>query len=210
MTMRVQWFAVALCTLLVVLACEESKVPPPAHSGPPALSGGRSSATAGRGGSASKPVTPTQPGTRPRDRDAGRRGDDTVDAGKADDSDDRDAGVEPVDAGMVESWAGTTSQGRVIEFDLAEAGMTQIRIQYASLGCDGDNTTHFSPPLPLGERFSVDFPLAGATSVTFAGSFSDDDNASGTLTFTSTPMPGQPMCGFGTLTWTAVRGAAVP
>jgi hypothetical protein len=207
MAMRVQWFAVALCTLLWLLACEESKVPPPAPSAPQGPSAGRSGTTAGTAGSSSKPST--GPGTRSRDRDAGRRDDDTLDdAGTADDSDDGDAGSEPVvDAGMVESWAGTTSQGLVIAFDVAEAGLTQIRIEYSGFGCDGDNSTHFSPPLPLGEQFSVEFALAGATSVTFAGSFTDDDNASGTLSFMSTPTPGQPMCGFGVLTWTAMRGA---
>jgi hypothetical protein len=204
-SMRVQWFAVALCTLLLLFACSERKVPPPAPSAPAGQTAGRSGAAAGNGGSASRPGE--RPGRGSGDLDAGSRDDDTVDAGTGDDSDDRDAGSEPADVGPVESWTGTTSQGRVISFDVAEAGLTQIRIEYASFGCDGDNSTHFSPPLPLDEEFSVEFALAGATSVTFAGSFIDDDNASGTLTFVSTPTPGQPTCGAGVLTWTATRDA---
>jgi hypothetical protein len=205
MAMRVQWFAVALCTLLLLLACEESRVPPPVPPVPAVPSAGNSGAAAGSGGSSSKPST--EPGD---DIDAGARDDDdTIDAGTGedDDSDDADAGSEPADVGPVESWSGTTSQGRVIAFDVAESGLTQIRIEYASFGCEGDNTTVFSPPLTLGERFSVEFALAGATSVTFAGTFTDDDNAAGTLTFESTPTPGQPTCGIGVLSWTATRGA---
>jgi hypothetical protein len=213
MAMRIQWFAVALCTLLVLVACEESKVPPPVPSAPQGTSAGRSGAAAGTGGSAGKPGA--RPSTRPDDRDPDGRDDDTIDAGTIDDSDDGDAGSESVDAGtvdagMVESWVGTTSQGLVIAFEVSEGGLAQIRIEYSSFGCDGDNSTNFSPPLPLGETFSVEFALAGATSVRFAGTFTDDDNASGTLTFMSTPSPGQPMCGFGVLSWTATRGAVPP
>lgn len=208
MAMRVQWFAVALCTLLFLFACDESKVPPPVPSAPAVPSAGNSGASAGTGGSSSKPDSKPSDGSN--DADAGSRDDDTVDAGSDGDSDDDDAGSEPIDVGPVESWAGTTAQGRVIAFDVAEAGLTQIRIEYASFGCDGDNTTLFSPPEPLGDRFSVEFALAGATSVTFAGAFTDEDNASGTLTFTSTPTPGQPMCGLGVLGWSATRGGSIP
>lgn len=209
MAMRVQWFAVAVCTLLLLFACDENKVPPPVPSVPPAPTAGKGgAAAAGTGGRASKPGT--RPGRGSGDLDAGSRDDDTIDAGAGDDSDDSDAGSEPADVGPVELWAGTTAQGRVIAFDVAEAGLTQIRIEYASFGCDGDNTTHFSPPLPLENPFSVEFALAGATRVTFAGSFTDDDNASGTLTFMSTPTPGQPTCGLGVLGWTAMRGAVPP
>jgi len=209
MAMRVQWFAVALGTLLLLVACEESKVPPRAISPAQSGSGGRGDVSAGHtGGTGGRSSRPGQrPGRGSGDLDAGSREDDTIDAGIDDDSRDGDAGSQPADAGAVESWAGTTSQGLVIAFDVAEAGLTQIRIEYASFGCDGDNSTHFSPPLPLGQNFSVEFALAGATRVTFAGSFNDADNASGTLSFMSTPMPGQPMCGFGVLTWTARRGA---
>jgi hypothetical protein len=206
MAMRVQWFAVALCTLLFLFACDENRVPPRVPPIPP--SAGSGGVSTGSAGSSSTPGS--KPGTGSGDLDAGSRDDDAIDAGStaSDDSDDSDAGSEePADVGPVESWAGTTSQGRVIAFDVAESGLTQIRIEYASFGCDGDNTTLFSPPLPLDQSFSVEFALAGATSVTFAGTFSGDDNAAGTLTFMSTPTAGQPTCGIGVLSWTATRGA---
>jgi hypothetical protein len=205
--MRVQWFAVAVGTLLLLVACDESEVPPPVPS-PPVSSAGRGGAAAGTGGSSTTPDAGPSRGSG--DLDAGSRDDDTIDAGAGDDSDEGDAGSEPEDVGPVESWVGTTAQGRVIAFDVAEAGLTQIRIEYASFGCDGDNTSRFSPPLLLDDPFSVEFPLAGATSVTFAGSFNDDGTASGTLTFMSTPTAGQPTCGLGVLGWTATRGVVPP
>jgi hypothetical protein len=125
---------------------------------------------------------------------------------------DDDAGLEDSDAGAATpastangvSWAGTTSQGREINFDVSDDGLTEFRISYAFPGCDGDNKVIFSPPLPLGTTFSVSFQLAGATNVTFAGTFLPGDRASGTLAFMSTLDPGQPACGAGGLTWTAM------
>jgi hypothetical protein len=108
--------------------------------------------------------------------------------------------------GDIEAWAGTTSQNRDIEFEIREGSLIWIRLAYAFLPfCDGDNATEFKPPIPIDEMFSVSFLLAGATNLTFAGRFTDDDNASGTLTFVSPLDPDQPECGIGTINWTATR-----
>jgi hypothetical protein len=143
--------------------------------------------------------------------DAGVTSDAGIDAGKKPLGDDdggaevdNDAGVAVSVANGV-SWSGTTSQGRAISFDISDDGMTAFRIQYAFPGCDGDNTQTFSPPEPLASPFSVSFPLAGATSITFAGTFFGTDRASGTIAFRSMLSPDQPACGAGGLTWTATR-----
>ena len=121
-----------------------------------------------------------------------------------------DAGIDD-DAGLddptAKQWAGTTSQGRPIDFIVTDAGLTELHISYAyPRVCTGDNTTPFDPPKPLADQFSVPFVLAGATNATFAGTFaSDGRTASGTVTFQSSPMPGQPACGMGVISWNATR-----
>jgi hypothetical protein len=156
--------------------------------------GGRSTTTAGAGGSRAKPVdggVMDAGGKKPAigDKDAGL--------------DDGDGSVTRANTTIGVTWVGTTSQGRDITFDVSDDGLTEFRISYAFPGCDGDNKVTFSPPLPLGTRFSVSFQLAGATNVTFAGTFLPGNRASGTLAFMSTVDPGQPACGAGGLTWMA-------
>jgi hypothetical protein len=125
----------------------------------------------------------------------------TADGGIADDS---DAGLDDPTA---QDWAGTTSQGLDINFTVGETGLRDLRLQYAFPPvCNGDNTTRFDPPMPLGDPFSVSFVLAGATNATFSGTFaSDGTTASGRLTFMSSLMPGQPACGVGVISWNATR-----
>jgi len=119
-------------------------------------------------------------------------------------ADEADAGLEDPTA---EDWVGTTSQGLDMNFTVTEAGLRDLRLQYAFPPvCNGDNTTRFDPPAPLGDPFSVSFVLAGATNATFTGTFaSDGRTASGRVAFMSTLMPGQPACGVGILTWNATR-----
>jgi hypothetical protein len=215
-----RWSAVIGCALLCAWGCDDSKqqLPPGPVLGPTAgASAGGSAATAGapgpRGGSGATSAAGAAGTANAGGRggagagmDAGVSNPAGDDAGINDDG--SDAGSDDVgpDVGPVEAWAGMTSQGLEISFDVAEAGLTQLRLQYAFPPvCDGDNTTEFDPPAPLADPFSVEFVLAGATDVTFSGTFASDGRASGTLAFMSTLEPGQPACGIGVLTWNATR-----
>jgi hypothetical protein len=212
-----RWSAVIVCALLCAWGCDDSEqqLPPGPILGP--------TAGTSAGGSAGATATAGAPGPRAGSgatsaagaagsANAGGRGgagagmDAGVLAGDDAGIDDDASDAGSADPGPVEQWAGTTSQGLEISFDVAEAGLTQLRLQYSFPPvCDGDNTTEFDPPAPLADPFSVSFVLAGATDATFTGTFASDGRASGTLAFMSTLEPGQPACGIGVLTWNATR-----
>jgi hypothetical protein len=123
-------------------------------------------------------------------------------------SSDSDAGLDDPTA---EEWVGTTAQGLDMNFTIVEAGLRELRLQYAfpaicNIDNTGDNTARFDPPEPLDDPFSVSFVLTEATNTTFSGSFSSDGTtASGMLVFESPGMPGPAVCRMGTLTWNATR-----
>jgi hypothetical protein len=207
MAIRCQWSAVALCGVFLLTACDDSTVPPQTFPFAPAPTAGSAAtpappgAAGGRDGGAADAKADDEKGM-----DGGRRDRDRDDSDAGADRDD-DAGpatrADAATVGPVEHWAGTTSQGMDLEFEVSDEGLTYIRVAYATFGCDGDNTTNFDPPRPLDTMFSVEFPLAGGTELTFAGTFNDESSASGTLRFVSTPMEGQATCGNGVLSWTA-------
>jgi hypothetical protein len=225
-----RWLAVTLYALLGAWGCAEGtqQQPPPnplvgrsgsggtgnagsaaaagATSPRAGIGGASASGTAGRvasggAGGASAAGRGGAGGAGGAAMDAGIPKPGTADAGLADDT---DAGLDDPTA---EEWAGTTSQGLDMNFTVTEAGLRELRLQYAFPPvCDGDNTARFDPPAPLADPFSVSFVLAGATNATFSGTFaSDGRSASGRLNFMSTLMPGQPACGVGVVTWNATR-----
>lgn len=214
-----RWLAVVLCALLGASGCAEGtqqpRPPNPivgASAGKGAAGAGGSAAAAGAPGPRAGAGGASTVGPAGGANAGGRGGTGaSMDAGLPKPGAD-DAGIddEASDAGLddpdVEEWLGTTSQGLDMNFDVSEAGLTRLRLQYAFPPvCDGDNSTDFDPPAPLGDPFSVSFVLAGATNATFAGTFANDGRASGTLTFMSTLMAGQPACGVGVVTWNATR-----
>jgi hypothetical protein len=209
-----RWLAVNLCTLLVVWGCAEGTQSRPSN---PLMGASAGTGAAGNAGGATAAGAPSPragaggasaAGTAGSANAGGRGGAGAgMDAGTSNPAED--GGIDEADGGLddlpAEEWGGTTSQGLAIGFDITEAGLTRLRLQYAFPPiCDGDNSTEFDPPVPLGDPFSVSFVLAGATNATFSGTFgSDGRSASGSVMFMSTLTPGQPACGVGVITWNA-------
>lgn len=105
------------------------------------------------------------------------------------------------------SWKGSTSQGYTSAFTVASHALTGAAILYR---VQGQNCTYdagllvaYSVPKPInGNSFSVTSspPPPQVGSYTFAGTFTSNTTASGTLTFESTTCNGS-----GSATWTATK-----
>lgn len=201
------------CVLMSAWGCTESKIPPRYDFGGTTTPSVPQTPTSGGGsggaGGAKAPVKADAGATKPGP------GTPTKPAGDADGGLDEDAGEAPSvtplpkptkgQAARAGHWAGTTSEGgRPIEFDLSATGLTQLRLSWGILGCDGDNTTDFKPARPLDDEFSIEFNLAGETSVILEGTFDDDSHVSGTVQFDTTNATFF-SCGVGRATWSATR-----
>jgi hypothetical protein len=205
MAIRSEWSAAALYTLLFATGCGRD-IPPRT------LDLGEGTTASPQQGASGRSAP--RPSARPTKADAGTkvvsRSED--DAGTADPRDD-DAGLDTPRASATARarsgyWLGTTSQGRVIEFDLGDRGLIQLRLSWFLIGCgDGDNKTDFDPPVALGDEFSTSFTLAGTTSLTVSGTFDGEDQVSGELAFDSMPAAGAFGCLDATATWNATRQA---
>ncbi len=116
-----------------------------------------------------------------------------------------------VESGYEGNWTGTNSDDSEIVFEVTERQITSVTINYQAdnNGCTFSGAVSMGiDPSPIsGDSFSATFTAPNDYVYTFAGSFTSDTEANGTILVKS---PASGMCGEfeEELTWSASKGSA--